>query len=47
LGEAETGGFNLLPFQELQKIKREGFTNLTTDSDYNYLAKHVNANRFA
>jgi len=25
----------------------EGFANLTTDSDYNHLAKHVNANRFA
>jgi hypothetical protein len=23
------------------------FANLTTDSDYNYLAEHVNANRFA
>ena len=39
--------FNLLLFQKSCKIKQEGFANLTTDSDYNYLAKHVNANRFA
>src|SRR5437868_12273856 len=38
--------FNLLLFQKSCKIKQEGFANLTTDSDYNYLAKHVNANRF-
>jgi hypothetical protein len=27
-------------------VWREGFTNLTTGSDYNHLAKHVNANPF-
>jgi hypothetical protein len=38
----------LLPnYQEVQKSSREGFANLTTNSDYNHLAKHVNANRFA
>src|SRR5438445_6104952 len=38
---------NFFHYQEVQKSSREGFANLTTDSDYNYLAKHVNANRFA
>jgi hypothetical protein len=26
--------------------EQDGFANLATDSDYNHLVKHVNANRF-
>jgi hypothetical protein len=30
---------------KLQNVRKEGFANLATDSDYSYLADHVNANR--
>jgi hypothetical protein len=32
------------PVPKLQNERKEGFANLATDSDYSYLADHVNAN---
>jgi hypothetical protein len=36
-----------LPFQKGAVLRKEGFANLATDSDYSYLADHVNANPLA